>query len=177
MRKWDERFLDMSDLVASWSKDPSTKVGAVIARPDKTICSVGYNGFPRGMNDSDEIYADRETKYARVIHAEMNALLAAPEDVAEYTMYTSFRHYGPSCDRCSAHVIQSGIERVVCRLEPEDPSMERWQDSITAGLKMYKEAGVQVDLLEVPLRKATFHLESGATSKTGILWGGTVFEK
>ena len=52
--KWDRRFLALAEHVADWSKDPSTKTGAVIVRPDRTIASMGYNGFPRGMADTDD---------------------------------------------------------------------------------------------------------------------------
>lgn len=66
--KWDRRFLRLAQEVASWSKDPSTKTGAVIVRPDKTIAAIGYNGFPRGCDDAPELYAHRETKLSRVVH-------------------------------------------------------------------------------------------------------------
>jgi dCMP deaminase len=87
MTNWRTRYLDLAAVVASWSRDPSTKVGAVIVRPDKTIASVGYNGFPRQMRDTPERYADREEKYSRIIHAEVNALLHARESVTGYDMY------------------------------------------------------------------------------------------
>lgn len=66
--KWDSRFLDLAKLVSSWSKDTSTKVGAVISRPDNTIVSLGYNGFPKGMPDDKNLYDLREEKYERIIH-------------------------------------------------------------------------------------------------------------
>lgn len=144
---WDYRFIALSNVIASWSKDPSTKTGAVIVRPDKTIASVGFNGFPKGCWDAGKLYENRDVKYARIVHAEMNAILLAKEPLAGYTMYTSWTGWGPSCDRCSAHIIQSGITRVVHR---RDPSMEdRWKDSIQMGLDMYKEAGVEVTHLSV----------------------------
>lgn len=146
-RKWDLRFLDLAALVASWSKDPSTKCGAVIVRPDKTIASVGFNGFPKGCSDDDEFYENRELKYARVVHAEVNSVLLAGEDVTGCTLYTWPPNIGPSCDRCTATVIQAGISRVVhkrARLEDEQGFIERWGDSIQRGLDMYAEAGVEV---------------------------------
>jgi dCMP deaminase len=144
--KWDRRFLKIAEQVASWSKDPSTKCGAVIVRPDRTIVSTGYNGFPQGCSDADEVYADRDLKLARVVHAELNALLQAHEPVRGYTMYTrQLPNIGPSCDRCTAHVIQAGISRLVY-IEAEIP--ERWQESIQRGFDMYEEAGVEVVALE-----------------------------
>ena len=79
--KWDGRFVELASHIAKWSKDPSTKCGAVIVRSDKTIASVGYNGFPRGLDDSGKLYDNRSVKYDRVIHAEMNAILNASESL------------------------------------------------------------------------------------------------
>lgn len=152
MSKWDERFLKMAELVASWSKDPSTKCGAVIVRPDKTVASVGFNGFPKGCDDASELYEDRELKLSRVVHAEQNALLHAGEPVKGYTMYTWPPGYGPSCDRCSAHIIQAGITRVVHRVD-HSHFASRWKEPAERGLDMYAEAGVdvvQIDELGVP---------------------------
>lgn len=141
--KWDLRFLDMAALVSSWSKDPSTKCGAVIVRPDKTVASVGFNGFPKGCDDDPAIYADRERKYSRVVHAEQNALLHAGEPVRGYTMYTHPPGFGPSCDRCTAHIIQAGITRVVYRRDESDFG-SRWKEAVESGLQMYAEASVSV---------------------------------
>lgn len=140
--KWDNRFLALADLVADWSKDPSTKCGAVIVRPDLTVASVGYNGFPRGCDDSEHLYAARDEKYQRTIHAEVNAILAATEPVRGYTLYTV---PGPSCDRCAACIIQAGISRVVHRRG--EFAEGRWSGQLERGLQMYNEARVRVDAL------------------------------
>ncbi len=145
--RWHRRFLDLAALVALWSKDPSTQVGAVIVRPDKTIASVGFNGFPKGCDDDESLYLDRDTKYARVVHAEVNAILHAREPLVGYTIYTWPPGYGPTCDRCSAVVVQSGISRVIHVLDTSDYA-ERWRESIERGLQMYREAGVEVVSLD-----------------------------
>ena len=75
--KWDERYLSLAAEVATWSKDPSTQVGAVTVGSKKEVLSQGFNGFPRGIHDTDERYNDRETKYKFVVHAEMNAIYNA----------------------------------------------------------------------------------------------------
>ena len=54
MTDWNKRFLDLAGHVAGWSKDPSTKVGAVIVNDDKQVLGLGYNGFPRGVHDCEE---------------------------------------------------------------------------------------------------------------------------
>ena len=138
--KWDLRFLEIAKLVSSWSKDPSTKTGAVIVRPDKTIVSLGYNGFPRGCDDSDDIYQDRPIKYSKIIHCEMNAILSAKQPLTGCTLYT---YPFLTCDRCSVHVIQAGITRVVA---PTCPThlQERWEDTFQKARKYYEEANVTV---------------------------------
>lgn len=132
--KWDLRFLEMSDFISKWSKDPSTQTGAILVRPDRTVCSVGYNGFPRGMRDDVPLYAEREVKYSRVIHCEMNAVLSAREPVVGYTLYTT----GPNCDRCAVHMIQAGIQRFVF-WAPLPEQVKRWNVNRTLGY--FLEAG------------------------------------
>jgi deoxycytidylate deaminase len=56
----------MAQLVATWSRDPSTKVGAVIVTPENVVVSVGYNGFAQRMPDVKSHYTDREAKYSRI---------------------------------------------------------------------------------------------------------------
>lgn len=74
--EWDERYLKMAELVASWSKDPSSKIGAVIVRNNRVVAT-GCNGFPTGVLDEEERWENRELKYELVVHAEQNALLVA----------------------------------------------------------------------------------------------------
>jgi dCMP deaminase len=144
--KWHHRFLDLAAHVAEWSKDPSTKTGAVIVRPDRSIVSVGYNGFPRGVNDSYERLNDRPIKYAMVTHAEVNAILSAHGPVEGCTIYV---HPWPPCSSCAGAVIQAGIKRVVS-VEPTPEQEERWGDSFNIMRTMFREAGVRLDT--VPAR-------------------------
>lgn len=144
-KKWDYRFLSMAQMVASWSKDPSTQCGSVIVRPDRSVCSVGFNGFPRGCKDDSELYANRELKYARVVHGEVNAVLAAKERCEGYTMYCWPPGFGPSCDRCSTVIIQAGISRVVYLQKEGAEHDSRWAAACKIGLDMYREAQVQID--------------------------------
>lgn len=109
LNTWDTRFLDLAFHVAQWSKDPSTKVGAVIVRPDKRIVSLGYNGFPRGVCDHEERYAERAVKYKFVSHAERNALDNVSEDVTGCTLYSTLQ----PCPECAKSIIQKGIKKVV----------------------------------------------------------------
>src|SRR6056300_1257995 len=75
--KWDKRFMDMAQMISTWSKDPSSKIGAVAVNDEKRILATGYNGFPRGIADTEERLNNRDEKYPRIIHAEMNVLMNA----------------------------------------------------------------------------------------------------
>ena len=66
--KWNRRFLELAAHIASWSRDPSTKTGAVIVRPNKSVAGVGFNGFPQGAKDDPELYTDRTYKYDHIVH-------------------------------------------------------------------------------------------------------------
>lgn len=170
--QWDRRFLDMAKLVASWSKDPGTQVGAVITKKDRTVISVGYNGFPRGMDDSlllsehCECHARfgfpqvgspgpcickekrREEKLSRTIHAEMNALLTTKQDVANCTIYI---YPFLCCDRCFVQLVQAGVTRFVS--PTWDPVVySRWKESFHR-VKLYAEemsryTGTRIEIRE-----------------------------
>lgn len=136
MTNWDERFLEMAQLVAGWSKDPSSKVGSVIT-DGKRIVSLGFNGFPAGTDDDPSIYGDRERKYRRVLHAEQNAMSFAKRDLAGCTIYITH----PPCARCAAQIVQEGIARVVCP-SPSADFLSRWKDDMNESLAMFREAKV-----------------------------------
>ena len=140
MDKWDERFLRLAEETASWSKDPSTKVGCVIVRPDMTVAGLGFNGFPRGMCDHDELYQDRETKYSRTIHAEVNAVLNSNGPLDDCIAYVT----APPCTACALVLIQSGIARVVCRA-PTPDLLERWGDSIEKTIGFFDEVEIEYE--------------------------------
>ena len=144
--KWDGRFLDLAAFIAEWSKDPSTKVGAAVVRPDRTVASVGFNGFPRGVLDHPERYEDRAKKYEMVVHAEMNALLSTRESLEGYTIYVAPL---PPCAQCAAAIIQRGIRRVVIAMAGELP--DTWAQKWAVSNTMFGEAGVEVAIL--PPRK------------------------
>ena len=136
MTNWDHRFLTMAQLVAGWSKDPSTKVGSVIT-DGKRIVSLGFNGFPAGTDDDPSIYDDRERKYRRVLHAEQNAMSFAKRDLTGCTIYITH----PPCARCAAQIVQEGIKRVVCP-PPSTDFLTRWKDDMTEALAMFNESNV-----------------------------------
>lgn len=135
--KWHRRFLELCKHISTWSKDPSTKVGAVIVDDKRRIVSVGYNGFPRGVDDSTGRYDNRELKYSMVVHGEINAILFANRSLEGCTLYTW--PLSP-CSTCAGMVIQSGIKKCVF---PELPNtMQRWGASVLLAKTMFEEAGV-----------------------------------
>ena len=142
--KWDTRFLTLAEQVAGWSKDPSTKVGAVLVDDKNLIVGLGYNGFPRGVLDLPERYNDRATKYEIVVHAEVNAILMAGPKAEGSHLYTwpSFI-IPPICARCCGVAIQAGVKEIIGYPPNEnDERVKRWQDSILIARLMCNEAGV-----------------------------------
>lgn len=137
---FDEWALGLAIAVSQRSRDPSTQVGAVIIRPDKTICSMGYNGFPRAMEDKAEWWENREEKYPRVIHAEMNALLNSKEPVTNMSLYITH----PPCPDCAKHVAAAGITRLVHSTSDDI----RARFNITKSLQILADCGVEVIEIE-----------------------------
>jgi dCMP deaminase len=144
MNHWDRRFLKLVREVSSWSKDPSTQVGAIIVDPHHRVVSLGFNGLPRGVHDLPDRLEQRETKLKMVIHAEENALLFASRSVEGHTLYVWPL---PCCARCAAKVIQAGIARVVS-LPSAHP---RLQEDFVLAAQMYSEAGVALELIDESL--------------------------
>ena len=120
MDKWDKRFMELATTVASWSRDPSTKVGSVIVDSKKRIVGVGYNGLPRGAEDNDRI-EKRPEKYEYVIHAEINSLLNTTVDPEGCTLYATL----VPCKQCIGAMAQKGISRVVF-MPPNEEQGKRW---------------------------------------------------
>ena len=134
LKKWNMRFLEMAKMVGSWSKDPSTQVGAVIVDDDRRVISLGYNGFPKGVADNQRL-DDRKEKYKMIVHAERNALLFANTSVKDATIFT---YPFMPCPICTGMIIQSGVRRVVS-LQTDNP---RWQEDFEISRKMLDEAEV-----------------------------------
>lgn len=134
--KWHDRFLDLAHHVAQWSKDPSTKVGVVLVSPDRYIVIPGFNGFPRGIEDTEERLTDRVRKYPRVVHAEANVLLNCPRRPEGWSLYCTMF----PCASCAAMVIQAGVRLVMAPA----PLPGRWGWSQETAREMFLEAGLIV---------------------------------
>ena len=142
--KWDKRFLEMAGLVASWSKDPSTKVGTIAVR-NRTVIAQGYNGFPRGIDDNERL-DDRAIKYMYIVHSEMNAIYNAAENGVSLKDSTIYTVGLPVCHDCAKGLIQVGIKRVVT---PEIETPERWLKSLRLTKEMFKEADIVCDRIKL----------------------------
>ncbi|SKA01860.1 deoxycytidylate deaminase [Anaerorhabdus furcosa] len=140
---WDQYFMGMAHLSALRSKDPSTQVGAVIVDETNRVVSIGYNGLPRGCND-DEFPWGREggmleSKYAFVVHAELNAILNSPRPVKNCAIYVSLF----PCNECAKAIIQSGIKKIVYECDKYADT-----DAVKASKKMLRAAGVELIQLQ-----------------------------
>ncbi|MBQ9425441.1 MAG: dCMP deaminase family protein [Erysipelotrichaceae bacterium] len=139
---WEEYFMGLAHLSALRSKDPNTQVGACIVDQDNKVVSIGYNGMPRGCNDADFPW-EREggfldTKYAFVVHAELNAILNSPRPVNGCTLYVSLF----PCNECAKAIIQSGIKKIIYESDKYDGT-----EGNIASKKMLQEAGVELQQL------------------------------
>ena len=149
---WDERWMAVAELYASWSKDKSRKVGAVIVDERNVQVAAGWNGFPRGVNDNNESRHQRPNKYLWTEHAERNAIYNAAANGNKTLGCVMYLQWFP-CTSCARGIIQAGIKEVVC-IEPD------WEDE-TYGLEfkaarlMLFESGVIVRFKEgkAPIRK------------------------
>lgn len=141
MDKWDRRFLELAQLISTWSKDPSTQVGAVITDPDNRVVSVGYNGLPKGIKDTDERLYNRELKYKLIVHAERNALLFSSTSLNGCTIYT---YPFMPCSICTGLIFQKGISRIVSISNDN----ERWQEDFKLTTELCHEANIELKIFE-----------------------------
>jgi dCMP deaminase len=142
LSKWDLRFLSLAvNEIATWSKDPSKQVGAVLAK-DKFRFVVGYNGFPPGISDTDARLRDNETKQQLINHAELNAVLNAAKNNFQTDGSSLYVSYHP-CHNCARVIVGAGVRKVVCPPPIDDPS-SKWFRSHRVAQMILSEANVQL---------------------------------
>jgi dCMP deaminase len=146
MSKWDTRFCELAKFVSEWSKDPNAKVGAVVYSKRGGDISIGYNGFPMGVEDSIERLEDPEVKLELVVHAEQNAIIAAGSRTQGGTIYVWGK---PICARCAGSIIQAGIKRVVALSPDTVGTTSKWYKTGKYSHQMFKEAEIEVDFYVV----------------------------
>lgn len=144
---WDSLFMNMVYLIAMKSKDESTHIGAVIVGPDNEVRSVGFNSFPRGINDDVSERQERPEKYHWMAHGEANSVFnAAMAGIAVKgcKMYTN----GIPCTGCVHAVINSGIKEVIVDKEWNDSNYNQWKEQAERTTVMFEEAGVKLRFWE-----------------------------
>ena len=124
---WDNRFLDMAELMAKWSVCKRSHCGAVIVKSNNVV-STGYNGAPAHQKNCEEMgFCFRNTNNiksgtspelcrAAGCHSEANAISLAAKhghSTNGATMYI----YGNTdiCTQCKGAIANAGIKRVVYR--------------------------------------------------------------
>ena len=144
--KWNKRYLELAERVSSWSKDPSRQIGAVAVGSKGQVLAQGFNGFPRGIVDTADRYANREIKYKYVVHAEMNVIYNATYNGVSLDGSTLYVSGLPVCSDCAKGIIQVGISRVVMK---EQNIPQHWAESwgMTAG--MFDEANINWEFINV----------------------------
>lgn len=130
--KWPKRMVQLAKLVATWSKDPNTKVGAALFDARNKVVSVGFNGFPQYIEDTEGRLNDREVKNTLMVHAESNAIRNAPSSEYFFSLACTFH----PCTSCALEIIQSGIVEIFC------PAPERETQKLAA--ELFQEANILV---------------------------------
>jgi len=136
-----EDFMCFAEAAASKSKDPSTKVGAVIIDDDYNVLATGWNGFPRGVLDTEERLCNREIKLSLTVHAEANAIAASARTGRTLRGSTIVVSSLFPCRDCAGLIAQAGIRRVVA---PRVRLDSRWRESNDIAKLIFAEAGIEV---------------------------------
>ena len=143
---WDKKYIRLAREISNWSKDPSKQIGAVAIGEKGQVLAQGYNGFPRGIEDTDDRLNHRKTKYKYVVHAEMNCIYNATYNGVSLNGSTMYIYGLPVCSECAKGLIQVGIKRVVST-PITDATPETWVESTKLTKEIFQEAGVEYDFI------------------------------
>ena len=153
MNSWDKKYCELAQHISTWSKDPSTQVGAITVGKMGQILSQGYNGFPRKIDDTNARLYTREEKYKYVVHAEMNCIYNACLNGVSLNESTLYVYGLPLCSECAKGVIQVGVKRVVIytpNLHKED-MLDKWKESGNLAEEMFNETNVEFCWYDNPI--------------------------
>lgn len=139
---WQKRYLNLAKDISTWSKDPSTHVGAVAVSQRGQVLATGFNGFPRGINDFAERLNDRPTKYRYIVHAEANCIYNATYNGVCLDQSIIFVYGLPVCAECMKGLIQVGVSEIYWHCPTEVP--EAWKESYRFTLDMAHEVGIEM---------------------------------
>lgn len=145
MDKWDERLMALAQHIGGWSQDRSRKVGCVIVSPGNDILATGFNGFPRGIDDSVEERHERPAKYLWTEHAERNAIFNATRIGVRLLGASMYLPWFPCVD-CARAIIQVGIVKLIA-FRP-DLNDDTWGNTFAVSSSLLTEAGVEVSYME-----------------------------
>jgi dCMP deaminase len=156
-KTWDEYFITLAKHVATKSKDRSTKVGVVLVGEDNEVLSVGFNGFPRGIDDTNESYHERPMKYKITEHAERNAVYNAARRGIKIKGATAYFNDGEPhpCTDCARAFVQAGIVRVVgtnkkfAGKRTDASGNNYWEEDCAIGANILRESGVIIDIIDL----------------------------
>jgi dCMP deaminase len=141
----DYFMLEMSERFSEFSKDPTTKVGAIICDNNYRVLATGYNGFSAGYPD-DYSSITREEKHLISIHAEVNAILNAAKNGVNLSNSCIYASEHP-CANCTAAIVNAGITRIVLR-EKTNLSLSTWGKSLEMSQKIINSC--QMELVKLP---------------------------
>lgn len=151
---WDAFFINMLPAFAARSKDPHTQLGCAIVGPSHNLLSMGYNSFPRGINDNVPERLERPEKYHWMEHAERNAIYNAAREgirIADATLYVPIM----PCMDCARAIVNVGITTVIVdkrrHMEYVEGRVTRWDEDFRRVYALFGEAGVDLHFWEPAL--------------------------
>ena len=146
---WNDYFFNLCEVVSQKSKDPSTKVGAVIVNSGNSVISTGYNGFPIGVDDHDMSRYERPEKYIWTCHAEENAIAFAARNGISTNGATLYCNRLPCCARCTRLTLQAGIKKFIILCDSSNETLERWKEENEIGNKMINESRALMSIYRI----------------------------
>lgn len=149
MNKWDGRFLKIAEQVASWSRDPSSKISAVAVDENRRILGTGYNGFPKTDDDYILDYLVRDVKYSKIIHAEKNLILNCLNNGVTMKGATVYIWGLPVCKTCANELIQAGVSRIVAVWDKQDPKTKNWEKEwVEYSSRAFRKAKIDIETFD-----------------------------
>jgi dCMP deaminase len=149
----DEYFLKIASVVAERSTCLRHHMGAVAVK-DKHILTTGFNGAPAGVKDclelgclrnAQNIPSGTRTEICRAIHAEQNVIIQAALHGISLDGCTIYCTHTP-CVLCAKMMVNARVKRVVIFTKYADDSFK----------ELFREAGIQVDILDKPSATISF---------------------
>jgi dCMP deaminase len=146
MADWDRRYMDLARHIGQWSKDRSRQVGCVVVGPDKLVRAIGFNGFPRGLNDDADERHQRPAKYLWTEHAERNAIYTAARNGVPLLGTSMYLPWFPCVD-CARAIIQAGIVELIA-LAPDMNDLQ-WGEAFAVSKELLSEAAIEIRYVSV----------------------------